>query len=101
MPCKADRSGVYHCCEAGAVLVEVDRCVTSAAAAFKQLTARMREGTFARSLEFVFAQTDTYLMPAENCLQYIYTRVCDGLELRSEEALHSRGLPPLCILTGG
>lgn len=26
-----DRSGVYHCCQTGAVLVEVDRCVTSVA----------------------------------------------------------------------
>lgn len=42
-----------------------------------------------------------YLMPAENCLSYIYTRVYDGLELRFEVPLHSQCLPSLCILEGG
>lgn len=40
---KADRSGIYHCCETGAVLVEMDRCVTSGAADFKQSTAHRKE----------------------------------------------------------
>lgn len=34
---------VYHCCGTGAVLVEVDRCVTSVATDFQQLTARRKE----------------------------------------------------------
>ena len=43
MPCETDHSGVYRRCETGAVLVEVDRCVTSAAIDFKQLTAWRKE----------------------------------------------------------
>lgn len=79
-------------------LVVVDRCVISVATDFKQPSFSRKE-----HLEgiYVYFCTNQHLFECYKALFIVYLhRVYDGLELWSEEPVHSQCLPSLWILDG-